>query len=516
MYLSQNVRYQTLLNLNNAIITKGSIKSLFEALSFEMKKIFNQDRFSINIYNPNTQMLSNFSKADGVIPHELNRQERPLSHGKISQYVIDKKECLVIRSLAEYKAWPSAKAMHKAGLEATIACPLELRDIILGSMNISFKKTPDQIDNMADFFKEISGQVALAVDNMLANSKLQDMNENLKNQKNYLLQEVEENYDSDYFFYKSSIMEDIISHLEIYAETDAPVLITGETGTGKDYLARYIHKYSQRRDSMFVKISCPSLAPSLFESELFGHCKGAFTGAHSKRTGRLEMADGGTLFLDEIGELSPIIQAKLLQVLQEQIFERVGENNPVAVNFRLIAATNRRLMAGIQNNDFRSDLLYRINTLAVHVPPLRERTEDIPILIQKITEIESQKLNRNPPKYSSTVLNLLSKYPWPGNVRELKNLVKRLIILKHGSNIFPYDIEKILGLRNEEDIEQAKDATSMSLSEFESEHIQKVLKITKGKISGPHGAANLLNIPRSTLQYRIKKHNIDYNKFKHI
>jgi formate hydrogenlyase transcriptional activator len=501
--------------LNNAIINKSSRDSLFRAIRHELNKIFKYDRFSINLYDPNKDTLTLFASADGIIPNELDIYERPSRNGPISKYVIETKEPLIIKNLQDYREWPTAEAMFKAGLKSTIACPLKIRNNVLGSMNISYREIPSNIESLADLFIEISGQVALAVDNMLAHTKMKILNESLKEQKNYLLQEVENSYDPDQFFFNSSQMWDVISQLEIFAVTDDPILITGETGTGKDYLARYIHNMSNRRDNMFVKVSCPSLAPSLFESELFGHAKGAFTGANTKKIGRLEMANGGTLFLDEIGELPLTLQAKLLQVLQEYAFERVGENQPIKVNFRIIAATNKDLTNCIANNEFRSDLFYRLETLHVNVPPLKDRSDEIPHLINKINEAESLKINKNPPIYTSSAMEILTRYSWPGNVRELKNLIKRLIILKSGDQILRHDLQGLL--RNDEQrgfVDNHSTGNSFDLSEVERNHIEHVLKMTRGKISGPKGAANLLNIPRTTLQYKMKKHQINPNLYK--
>jgi len=514
MYNDAKKRYQLLLNVNNAIIDKSNRETLFEALAHEIRKLFHNDRFSINLYDPKTNKLSFFSTADGVIPQELDKRERPLDHGAISKHVINTKQCLIIRNLAHYQYWPSAKAMYDAGLKATIACPLLIRGKVLGSMNISYREQPSDIESLAQFFEELSGQVSLAVDNMLAHTQMQNINENLKKQKNYLLQEVDNHYDPDHFFFTSPQMWDLISQLEIFAETDASILITGETGTGKDYIARCIHNLSHRRNSMFVKISCPSLSPSLFESELFGHSKGAFTGAHSQKIGRLEMANGGTLFLDEIGELSPALQAKLLQVLQEQTFERVGDSNSITVDFRIIAATNKDLHESINKNQFRSDLFYRLDTLPLHIPALRERPEDIPFLLQKLTETESLKMNKQPPIYSSSVINTLAEYPWPGNVRELKNLVKRLIILKANQRVYLEDVQNILCMHTSDQQEDALTNEPLSLHEMEKKHIEKVLHITNGRIGGQEGAAYLLDIPRTTLQYRIRKHGINLNDFR--
>lgn len=259
----------------------------------------------------------------------------------IAKAVIESRKPLIIHDRAKYSVWPSVRVMLKSRLQGTIACPLIIRNNLLGSLHLSFKKTPSNINE----------------------------------------------------------------------------------------LARCIHNFSPRKDAMIVIISCPALASSLFESDLFGHAKGAFTGAHAKRIGHFEMANGGTVFLDEIGELPVSLQAKLLQVLQDKTFERVVDSNPTRINFRIIAATNKTTEQLTSENSFRSDLFYRINTVSLTVPPLRERVQDIPILIEKLNVVESETHNRPAPRHASSAMELLCQYSWPGNVRELKNLVKRMIIL---------------------------------------------------------------------------------------
>lgn len=288
------------------------------------------------------------------------------------------------------------------------------------------------------------------------------------------------------------------------AETDVSVLITGETGTGKDLVARHIHEISRRKDNLFVKINCPALASSLFESELFGHVKGAFTGADTSRTGRFEMADGGTVFLDEVGELPAELQAKLLNVMQDRRFEKVGESRSIYANFRVIAATNRDLENEIKAGRFRRDLYYRLNTVSVHLPPLRDRPEDIPLLVRTLNEKEAKKMNRPAPIYTQEVMKRLCGHCWPGNGREIKNLVTRMVILKPGTPITERDIEGLIP-----PVGGPSSSTKVKpLVEMERLHIEQALMETGGAVGGRNGAARLLGVPRSTLQYRIRKHGL--------
>ena len=497
-------RYQILLKINNAIITKTSRESLFQALATELRKHISYDRLSINLYDADSQSLSYFATADGINPEGISSMEsRPLDTGAISRMVIQSGQTVIIDDLSRYSDLPSVKSMITAGLNATMAFLLTVRDRMLGTLHFSFSRKPDHLSEMVDTLTDISKQVAIAVDNMLAYTHLMRINENLELEKRYLIDNTEE-YQRDIFFYTSAAMIKIIDLVEQVAVTDASVLLTGETGTGKDYLARYLHKLSPRRDHLFVKINSPALVPSLFESELFGHARGAFTGANSHRVGRFEMANGGTIFLDEVGELSSNLQGKLLHVLQDRRFERVGDSRPIETNFRVIAATNKDLSEEIRLGKFRQDLYYRLNIINIHVPPLRERTRDIPYLIENLTILEAKKTNRPAPVYAQQTLDCLIQYHWPGNVRELKNLVKRMVILRSGELITPEDIHNMmLVVPPQPHFDSHKGVSTLVVAE--RDHIERALIKCRGVIGGQNGAARLLGLPRSTLQYRLKK-----------
>lgn len=497
-------RYRMMLEVNNAIVNHTDRKSLFQALDREIRRIFDYDRFSINIYDPEKQTLSYFSTAVGVSPQGLEEENRPLEKGAIAREVIRSRRPLIIPDLKQRSFWPSVQSMLQSGLNSTMAFPLITRGQVLGSIHFSFIEKPEDIQELSAFLSELADLVAVAVENMLAYNNLHKLNKSLMQQKHYLQEETQSFFNLDSFFFTSTEMKEVIRLADLMASSDASVLITGETGTGKDLVARYIHRESSRREALFVKVNCPALSSSLFESELFGHAKGAFTGAERQRTGRLEMAQGGSLFLDEIGELPPNLQAKLLHVLQDKRFERVGDSYPIEVNFRVIAATNRDLEEAVRNKDFRSDLYYRLNTISIRLPPLRERGEDIPLLIRRLTELEATRTHREPPFYDAKTIKRLQHYHWPGNVRELKNLVKRILILHPGQSISESDIQKYL-----ETDQPMTVGSPLTLAEVECQHIRKVLSQTGGILGGDKGAATLLGVPRSTLQYRMKKHGIN-------
>ena len=316
------MRYKALLELNNAIVNQTSSEALFRSMAGEIRKIFHYDRFSIAIYEPDSNSLSWFATAEGITIKSMDDGSRSLDKGPVARAVLTSRQPLIIPDMSQYNQWHTIRLMMDEGLCATMAFPLIVRDSVVGTLHFSFKNRPENFDELAGFLVELSSQVALAVDNMLSHTRLVALNTRLEQQKRFLLKQVDTHYHPDKFYYSSPMMRELMRQVEIIADSDASVLITGETGTGKDCIARYIHYLSARRDALFVKVNCPALSPGLFESELFGHVKGAFTGANSKRVGRFEMANGGTVFLDEIGELPLPLQAKLLHVLQDGRFER--------------------------------------------------------------------------------------------------------------------------------------------------------------------------------------------------
>jgi formate hydrogenlyase transcriptional activator len=284
------------------------------------------------------------------------------------------------------------------------------------------------------------------------------------------------------------------------AATDATVLLLGETGTGKELIARAIHDRSQRRKQSFVTLNCAAIPSSLFESELFGHERGAFTGANIQRAGRLELADRGTLFLDEIGEMPLEVQPKLLRTLQQQTYERLGSSRTKNIDVRLVAATNRDLEEMMEEKQFRSDLYYRLNVFPIRIPPLRERREDIPLLVQHFTEKYARRMNKQIDTIPESTIQKLQRWSWPGNVRELENLIERSVILTGNST---------LSVSLPEKMNSAIDAAAV-VSNFEDQkRIVEILRETKGRIAGPNGAASRLGLKRSTLLDRMKKFGID-------
>src|SRR5262245_33965334 len=346
---------------------------------------------------------------------------------------------------------------------------------------------------------------------------LQGVKDDLRKENIVLREEVDRTSMFEEIVGASASLRSVLTEISQVAPTDSTVLITGETGTGKELVARAIHKRSRRSSRPFISVNCAAIPPSLIASELFGHERGAFTGATQRRQGRFELADGGTIFLDEVGELPLEIQVALLRVLQEREFERVGGERPIRVNVRVIAATNRDLEAAIEDKTFRSDLFYRLNLFPIEMPPLRERLEDIPLLVEHFTHRFARCAGKMINRVSRTAMNLLQSHAWPGNVRELQNVVERAVILSE-SNSLHIDEHWLAGRRSKAAVAAprptAPTAPPRALATQQKDSIEAALTESKGRVSGPFGAASLLGIPSSTLESKIKMLKIDKRRFK--
>ncbi len=324
----------------------------------------------------------------------------------------------------------------------------------------------------------------------------------LEQENQYLQQEIKVTHNFTEIISESKKFKTVLRQIEQVAPTDASVLILGESGTGKELIARAVHNLSNRQNRPLVKVNCAALPANLIESELFGHERGAFTGALTKKTGRFELADGGTIFLDEVGEMPLELQPKLLRVLQEGEFERLGNARTTKVNVRVIAATNRDLQKEVDNGNFREDLFYRLNVFPLHVPPLRDRAEDIPLLVRHFLMKYGKKFGKTVDTVSQKVMYDLIKYPWPGNVRELENVIERALIISPGKQLnIGNSLPRLSGPAGKKRIE--------TLEENERNHILKALEFTNWRISGDKGAARLLDIKRTTLEARMKKLGIE-------
>lgn len=490
--------------------------SFFQTLSRLLKQEFHFDRLCINLYDSNSELLTFFSTAQGTVVSSLS-PVRKAEKSTVAGHVIASRKPVVIMDIAEHFAESLLHPMAEAGLTTTMAFPLILNDEILGTLHCSFVQKPDDLYKKMELLLELSPFVAVCLGAILAVEQL-EQGALVNPVKVDLPPEPCEN-----FIFESPEMRNIMSMANKVANLDIPVLLLGETGTGKTHLAYYIHSLSKRKKQKFVEVNCPALATTLFESELFGHAKGAFTGASTKRVGRIELAHQGTLFLDEIAELSPEMQSKLLHVLDARIFERVGESVSLSVDARLIAATNVTIPRAIREGKLRSDFYYRLSTFTLELPPLRQRREEIPVLANYFISQLSTLHNLPVIRLSKSHMDHLLDYDWPGNIRELRNVANRLLLKNC-----------MAGELTIEDIHQAMDAepllcgqgaendqvkpinslktSSMSLEEMERQHILHVLKKTNGVVSGSRGAAAVLDLPRSTLQHRMRKLGIGRHK----
>ena len=386
------------------------------------------------------------------------------------------------------------------GFKVGCVLPLASRHRILGTLGLRRRDDTMYTDDEVNFLIQVANQIAVAVENALAYGEIRSLKDKLAEERVYLRDEVRTERNFEEVVGKSTVLRRVLRNVETVAPTDSTVLIYGETGTGKELIARAIHNLSPRRSKAFVKLNCAAIPTGLLESELFGHEKGAFTGAIAQRIGRFELADGGTIFLDEVGEIPLDLQTKLLRVLQEREFERLGSGRTLRTDARLIAATNRDLAALVEEKRFRADLFYRLNVFPVHMPPLHERPEDIPLLVRHFVEHYARRMKRAIETIPSETMEVLTRYRWPGNVRELQNLMERAVILSPGPVLHvplgDLDVRATGGQPR---------GPAQTLEEAERAHIVATLTDTDWVVAGARGAAVRLGMNRSTLQFRMKK-----------
>ncbi len=502
---------------------------LFLNISREFKSAFHYDRFSIYLYDANREFLNAFANADGAIVERFSNTR--IAQDTVAWHAIQSRKPIVVSDLAS-TGWNGATSLASVGLNVSIAFPLILGDKVIGTLHVSFVEQPDNIAAIQTFLLELCPVLTMLLFVVLSDER-EFRSEVMQKGSMY---SPPEQGDESILQLESRLLETgdmapVMSLARKVAKLHIPVLITGETGTGKSMMARWLHRHSPRRSAPFIKVNCPSLAPTLFESEMFGYAKGAFTGAHAKRIGRIEMAQNGTLFLDEIGELSPDMQSKLLQVMEESCFERVGEAQSISVDIRVVSATNIDLKDALDNGRLRRDLFYRLAPVVLRLPPLRQRKNDIAIMVEYFTKVFSRQWDLRPPNLSRRVLNSLYDHDWPGNIRELRNVVSRMLLHSLDGTVTDAFVRKALHEWKEltgvptprelpvepyspplqsssESRAQAQCTESgglSSLEENERAHILEALRQTGGRVSGPRGAAALLGIPRSTLQHKLHK-----------
>jgi formate hydrogenlyase transcriptional activator len=384
------------------------------------------------------------------------------------------------------------------GLKSGCAVPLVSRGRALGTLSVVSLQEGAFSEDDAVLLSRIGAQVAIAVENGLAYHELAALKDKLNKEKRYLEDEIRTEYNFEEIIGESASLNKVLKQVKVVAPTDSTVLILGETGTGKELLARAIHNLSGRRERTFVKMNCAAIPTGLLESELFGHERGAFTGAIATKVGRFELADGGTLFLDEVGDIPLELQSKLLRVLQEQEFERLGSTRTLKVNVRMVAATNQDLSDMVKRKEFRSDLYYRLNVFPLMIPPLRERRDDIPLLVRHFAQRFARQLNRPIERIPAETMDALMTYAWPGNIRELENLIERAVILSQETELH-VPLAELAPSPGDKTVQAA------TFDAAEREHILRVLKAAKWVIGGPTGAAAQLGMKRTTLQSKMQR-----------
>jgi len=389
-----------------------------------------------------------------------------------------------------------------AGLKSSCVMPLVGRDQMLGVLAMGKREQIAYTQDEVDFLMQVSSQVAIVVENALVHGELRKLKDNFGDERVCLEDEIRSELNFDEIVGRSVALQRVLRQVEVVAPTDSGVLVQGETGTGKELIARAIHNLSSRRDRPFIKLNCAAIPSGLLESELFGHEKGAFTGAIMRKAGRFEVADKGTLFLDEVGDIPLELQPKLLRVLQEHEFERLGSTRTQQVDVRVIAATHRDLKQMVEDGEFRSDLFYRLHVFPLPVPPLRDRREDIPLLVRHYVDKYARRMNRRIESIPSQAMEVFASYAWPGNVRELQNFIERAVILSPGSVLRPplAELKQV--------IVPAPTSKLSTLEEAEREHVLRAIREANWVIGGPNGAAARLGMKRTTLAYRIRKLNI--------
>jgi formate hydrogenlyase transcriptional activator len=506
-----------LLDLNNSMVSKLELRDLLRVISASVRRMMLCDSVGVNLPDPETGDLKlyalDFPGAKGFLGEGMLRPPgslpaRVFNTGQPSTFSL--------RNGALPNPEADVNLYKDEGLQSSCWLPLISHDRGMGVLGLSrLEATPFSQDDV-HFLMQVASQVAIAVENALAYGQISELTDKLAQEKLYLKDEIRTEANFEEIVGKSQALHRVLKLVETVAPTGSTVLICGETGTGRELIARAIHDLSSRNSKTFVKLNCAALPAGLLESELFGHEKGAFTGAIAQRIGRLELANHGTLFLDEVGEIPLELQLKLLRILQEREFERLGSTRTIRTDVRLIVATNRDLAAMVEGQKFRSDLFFRLNVFPIQAPPLRERPEDIPLLVRHFAEEFSRRMNRRIETVSSETMNALCRYAWPGNMRELQNVIERAVILSSGPSLRVPG-----GELHSRTIPVSEDASSRStkrrpvrsiLAEVDRNQIVQALKEAGGRVGGRDGAAARLGLKRTTFITRMKKLGIDPNQ----
>jgi formate hydrogenlyase transcriptional activator len=503
-YLSRQAqdRLKLILDLTNQVVSNLNFQELLRTISASVRQVMRCDAAAIMLPEPDGAHLRvhalDFPDSRGFfteqilipiansIPGETYQSSKPWVLNRLNQ--------------AEVPPEMYARASGE-GINSFCDMPLISRNRSLGVLALASREENAFDREATAFLSQVAQQVAIGVENALAYGEIADLKDKLAQEKLYLEDEIRGEMDFEGIVGQSSALRHVLNLVETVAPSDSTVLLLGETGTGKELIARAIHERSRRKERTFVKLNCAAIPTGLLESELFGHERGAFTGAIAQKVGRLELADQGTLFLDEVGDIPLEIQPKLLRALQEREFERLGSNRTKRVDVRLVAATNRDLEKMLENREFRSDLYYRLNVFPIRIPPLRERPDDIPLLVRYFTQKYGRLMNKQIESIPAASMRKLSSWHWPGNIRELENFIERSVILTHGAAL-QAPIAELTNNGRTTPLAGTPEAN-------ERDEIVRILKTTHGRVAGTDGAAARMGLKRTTLIARMKKLGVD-------
>jgi formate hydrogenlyase transcriptional activator len=506
-----------LLQINNAIITSLTQQVLLHSISEALRPVFPFDRCAITLYQPELDSFR-FLAVEGELHSDYFQTGLEFSRDETcGSWVFEHLRPLVRRDLEKEQEYPNERRLAAEGIRSMCVVPLVFQGKCIGTLSVVSRERDRYSDEDAMFLQDVANQVALAIQNMQSYQEIASLKTRLEKENVYLREELRTEHNFEEIVGNSPALLSTLHAVEQVAPTDATVLIYGETGTGKELVARAIHNRSARNGRALVNVNCSAISAGLVESELFGHVKGAFTGALERRIGRFELAHGGTIFLDEIGELSLETQVKLLRVLQEHEFEPVGSSHPLRVDVRVIAATNRNLREAIQAGRFRSDLFYRLNVVSLELPPLRERRSDIPQLVAFCVTRFSKRFGKKIEGVSRESMENLVNYPWPGNIRELQNVIERAValsvepILRLDCDLLPVAASRKVKETPETNAPEHRQADLespkllLTLDEVDRNHILAALQHAGGVVDGPKGAARILSLHPNTLRHRMDK-----------
>jgi len=514
-------RLQVLLEINNLLVSTRDVTAVFKGIVSSLKPVVPHDYTSLALVDPTSGLLK-IHALDQPAQTSVTKPEFTVGlEGSPAGQAMSTGQILVARGAEIDRFHPDVvRYLRAKGVQVVCCVPLTTSGRTFGTINFASRNEQNFSKPDIELLRQVASQVAIALENALAFKEIDALKDKLAVEKLYLEEEIRTEFSFDEIIGESPALRRALAQVELAAPAATTVLILGETGTGKEIIARAIHNLSPRRERTFVKVNCASIPAGLLESELFGHERGAFTGALTQKIGRFEFADQGTLFLDEVGDLPLELQPKLLRVLQEQEFERLGGNRTIHVDVRVVAATNADLNQLVAEKKFRSDLFYRLNVFPIQIPPLRERPEDVPLLVRYFVQKFSRRQNKTVEYIPAPVMEAMVNYSWPGNVRELENLIERAVLLSPGKELRvplaefkennvpasfaagPVDLPPLTAPPSSLAAPPPRSAT---LDDAQRQHILQVLRQTQWRISGPRGAAAILGMKRTTLQARMRK-----------